>query len=90
LHENGEVTDCISGHLHINLDSVFLGTWSSVADFHDVEFMNCFLGLLLAEANETVLVSNVVSDGHLNKTSGVGIQKLRLLDFSVKELHSSV
>jgi hypothetical protein len=90
LHKNGEITNSVGSHLHINLDSMFLSTGSGVSNFHNVELVNWFFGFLLAEANETVLVANVVSDWHLYETSGVGIQKLRLLDFSVEKLHACV
>jgi len=90
LHEDGEVALSVSSHGDINADSVLRLAGSRGSDVHNKELVVSVGGFLLGEAEETVVVSGHVSDGHLGEASGIDLHDLSLVSLERVELALSL
>jgi len=85
LHQHWEVTLCL--HLQVSRSLDLLLTRSWVADFHDVDFLGVFTSLLLAEAEQGVLVLGCICDWHISESGGETLKNLLLSLFDEEKLH---
>lgn len=85
LHEHWEIAVLLDLDIGRPLD--LLLAWRRVPNLHDVELLNRFARLLLAETEQGVLVAVRVRHRHVGESGGEALQNLLLPLFGEEKLH---
>jgi hypothetical protein len=88
LHEDGEVTLYIRGHLNVDSALELLSIGGRVANLHEVNALSSLGSLFLAEGEDVVFVA--ILKWYVGKAAGVAFKYLLLTFLKEEELHPGV